>query len=205
MAKDLGDILVGIYNYGIQDKVIHNGIVTKSPFQVNDSITGSLSGAVATITYVGKSHFDYTLSTGLKLKVGDVITGSNSGASYTISKINQLHTTISDRLYFEEAEEDDIVDLLPYVTFELGNSDTFSYYTGEYETMMLTFMAYSNQSSSTQITAIDKQINDLFNKDTELVISNWLFKSLIKRGRSKLFRDENKIWILMNNFELTVQ
>ena len=205
MAKDLGDILVGIYNYGIQDKVIHNGIVTKSPFQVNDSITGSLSGAVATITYVGKSHFDYTLSTGLKLKVGDVITGSNSGASYTISKINQLHTTISDRLYFEEAEEDDIVDLLPYVTFELGNSDTFSYYTGEYETMMLTFMAYSNQSSSTQITAIDKQINDLFNKDTELVISNWLFKSLIKRGRSKLFRDENKIWILMNNYELMVQ
>ena len=205
MAKDIGDILVGIYNFGINDKVIHNGVVTKSPFQANDVITGSLSGATATITYVGKSHFDYTLSTGLKLKVNDVITGSLSGATCTISKINQLHTTISDKFYFEEAEEDDIVDLLPYVTFELGTSDTFSYYTGEYETMMLSFMAYSDQSSSTQITAIDKQINDIFNKDTELVINSWLFKSLIKRGRSKLFRDENKIWILMNNFELTVQ
>ena len=205
MAKDIGDLLVGIYNYGTQDKVIHNGTVTKSPFQVNDVVTGSLSGAVATVTSVGAKHFDYTLSTGLKLKVNDVITGSNSGATCTISKINQLHTTISDRLYFEEAEEDEIVDLLPYVTFELGTSDTFSYYTGEYETMMLSFMAYSEQSSSTQITAIDKQINDLFNKDTELVISNWLFKSLIKQNRSRIFRDENKIWILMNNFELTVQ
>lgn len=205
MAKDLGDLLVGIYNYLVQDKVIHKGNVTKNPFQINDVITGSISGATATITYSGAKHFNYTLSTGLKLQVNDVITGSLSGATCTIPKINQLHTTVSDRIYFEEAEEADIVTLLPYVTFELGNSDTFSYYTGEYETIMLSVSAFSDQSSSTQITAIDKQINDLFNKDTELVISDWLFKSLVKRNRVKPFRDENKIWIIMNNYELIIQ
>ena len=197
--------MAGIYNYAVQDKVIHNGIVTKNPFQINDVITGSISGASATITSVQNKYFTYTLSTGLKLQVNDVITGSVSGASCAISVINQLHTTVSDRIYFQEAEEDEFVDLLPYVTFELGASDTFSYYTGQYETFVLSFMVYSNQASSTQITAIDKQLNDLFNKDIELVINDWKFHSFIKRGMSKFFRDEDKIWILMNNFEIIVQ
>ena len=170
MSKNIGNILSGIYNYAVQDKVVHNKAVIKNTFQVND-----------------------------------VITGSVSGASCTIPIINQLHTTISDRIYFQEAEEEELIDLLPYITFELVSSDTFSYYTGQYETFVLSFMAYSDQASSTQITTIDKQLNDLFNKDTELIITDWKFHSLMKRGMSRFFRDENKIWILINNFEIIVQ
>lgn len=198
MSKDLGDVITGIYNHLIKDKVIHDGVVTKSPFQIDDVITGSVSGASATIDYVGNNHFTYTLNTDLKLKVNDVITGSLSGATCTIPVINQLHTTISDRIYFQEAIEDELVNLFPYIVFSINAPDSFLYYTGEYETIALSIMAFSEQSSSTQITAINKQLNDLINKKSKIVMSNWDFKGITRKSLPTLFRDANKIW----NFEM---
>ena len=210
MAKDVGDLLQSIYTWGIQDKIIHDGAVRKSPFQVGETITGSTSGATAVIDTVGKYHLKYTLSTALQFRVNETITGATSGATCTSWKINQLHTSIEDRLYFQEAPEEPIPELFPYVVYEIIGSTSYHYLESSlqgvnaYEKYLVSFFIYSNESSSQQITLLNKQLGDLYDK-AELSISNWTFKYSKRNETGIPRRDMDKIWTCVSDFEFVIQ
>lgn len=210
MAKDIGDLIIGVYNWGIQDKIIHDGAVLKSPFVVGETITGTTSGATATINYVGTRYFRYTLLTLLQFQVNETVTGATSGASCSIWKLNQFHTTIGDKLYFQEAPEQDVNELFPFTVFMVTGNVPYYYFqsglrnSNVYEKFLITFYTYSNLSSSTQITLLDKQLGDIY-EGAELSLSNWSFKYCKRNGLSSMRRDDNKIWQCISSFDVVIQ
>lgn len=210
MAKDIGDLITGIYNWGIQDKIIHDGAVLKAPFTTGETITGTTSGATATINYIGTRYFRYTLLTALQFQLNETVTGTTSGASCSIWKFNQYHTTIGDKLYFQEAPEQDLQTLLPFTVFIItGNTPHYYFQSGlrtsnVYEKFLITFYTYSDLSSSQQITLLDKQLGDIY-ENAELNLSNWGFKYCKRNGLSSLRRDEDKVWSCVSDFEIVIQ
>lgn len=100
MSIDYGNIMKAIYDWGITDKVIHNGNVTKAYFANGETITGGTSGRTATITAIYDKHFNYALTdSNAQFIVGEIITGGTTGANCAANIINQFHTTINNNFF----------------------------------------------------------------------------------------------------------
>ena len=78
--------------------LVGHGAVTGGPFQVAETITGSVSGTVGTVTAVdgGGLTVTYTVNHD-DFEVGETITGGTSGATATITTIRTGSTVFHDR------------------------------------------------------------------------------------------------------------
>ncbi|MCK5606561.1 hypothetical protein KAR91_31955 [Candidatus Pacearchaeota archaeon] len=76
--------------------IIAHGAVTGGPFVVSETITGSISGTVGTITVVDSGAVTYTVNHD-DFEVGETITGGTSGATAIISTVGIGSTIFHDR------------------------------------------------------------------------------------------------------------
>lgn len=80
----------------IDGAILEHGAVTAGPFQVAETITGSVSGTIGTVTVVGSGELTYSVNHD-DFEVGETITGGTSGATATITTVGNGSTIVHDR------------------------------------------------------------------------------------------------------------
>ena len=195
------DLFQGIFNWAIQDKIFHYGSF-KGVFSVGNIITGSISGATGTVTYVGVYYLRYT-KIALTFQKNDVVT-NGLGASCTAKNVNEFHTDVTDRIYFQEAPEQELPVVLPYSVFQFMGEVPIDSYSSKITSIHINWNLFTNDSSSLPLFNILSDFQTLFDFP-ELIFTNWNFVSFLRQRTASVIKDANKIWSCFMEYILIVQ
>lgn len=198
------DIFSGIYNWATQDKIFHYGSF-RGTFVVGNTITGSISGATGTITYLGANHIRYTKTSLGNFQKNDVVT-NGAGASCTAKNINEFHGDVTDRIYFQEAPEleSQVALPMPYTVYKFLGEVPQDPYNGKLTKMAIIWDLFTNDASSLPLFNILSDLHTLFDFP-EPIFTYWHFTSFLRQGTSAVTKDANKIWTCSVEYELIVK
>lgn len=201
-VQTFDDLFKGIYDWAVQDKIFHYGSV-RGTFSVGNTITGSISGATGTITYVGIGHLRYTKISTPNFQKNDVIT-NGLGAVCTAKNVNEFHTDVSDRVYFQEAPEQELPVILPYSVFQFMGENPLACYSKKESKIYINWNLFTNDSSSLPLFNIVSDLNTVFDFP-EPTFTYWNFVSFLRQRTSPVIKDVNKIWSCFIEYVLVVQ
>lgn len=199
------DILDKVYSWAIKDKIFHYGIVRNGLPVIGNTITGGTSTATGTITAIGSQYVEYTKTSTAQFQRNETIT-TNSGVTMKVGAINEFHTSIADKIFFQEASEVVLNSLAPYCVYNwlgvpVGDFD--SGYNTKIRRLMIDFKFYFNTSDSLTLVQILSQLQTIYDFP-EFSFTNWDYSQFILQGITPVLRDENKIWTSTATYVLTV-
>lgn len=200
--KAFDDLFQNIFLWATQDKIFHYG-KKSGTFSIGNTITGSISGATGTVTYVGTGYLRYTKTGSINFQKNDIVT-NGSGGTCTAKNVNEFHNDVADRIYFQEAPEETLPTILPYAVFQFVGEIPNDSYTGKSSKILIKWNIFTSDSSSVPLFNILSDLQTLFDFP-ELLFTNWDFVSFLRSRTSPVLKDANKIWYCSIDYTLIVQ
>lgn len=135
------------------------------------------------------------------------MTGGTSGSTCVVKNLNKFHTSVGDRVYFQEAPEQTLTTVLPYALYQFEGATPDLYDRNRMMKIILSWTIYSKTSSSSEIFTILSNLYSIFDSLTpqDITFSGFSFLSLFDMETSRVYRSVDKIWQCTVTYELFVK